>query len=107
MELNAKTKIDVLLKQHPFLLDFLITLSPHFKNLKNPLIRKTMGKVATLKQAADIGGQDVEDMISVLTAEIKKHGGSVEASGDSAVPPRDEALADPKERQAVLKGTYK
>jgi len=41
MELNAKTKIDDLLKQHPFLLDFLITLSPHFKNLKNPLIRKT------------------------------------------------------------------
>ena len=104
MELNAKTKIDVLLKQHPFLLDFLITLSPHFKNLKNPLVRKTMGKVATLKQAADIGGQNVEDMISVLTAEIEKHGGSVEASGDSAVPPRDEDLADPKERQMVLKG---
>jgi hypothetical protein len=38
------------------LLDFLITFSPHFENLKNPLIRKTMGKVATLKQAANIGG---------------------------------------------------
>ena len=66
MELNAKTKIDVLLKQHPFLLDFLITLSPHFKNLKNPLIRKTMGKVAPLKQAADIGGLDIEGLISAV-----------------------------------------
>ena len=56
MELNAKTKIDNLLKQYPFLLDFLVTLSPHFENLKNPLIRKTMGKIATLEKAAGIGG---------------------------------------------------
>jgi hypothetical protein len=33
MELNAKSKIDDLLKQYPFLLDFLITLSP-LKTLK-------------------------------------------------------------------------
>jgi hypothetical protein len=38
MELNANTKIDDLLKQYPFLLDFLITLSPKFKSLKSPLL---------------------------------------------------------------------
>ncbi len=50
MELTANTKIDDLLKQYPFLLDFLITLSPIFKNLKNPIMRKTIGKVATLRK---------------------------------------------------------
>ena len=51
MGINAKTKIDDLLKQYPFLEDFLITLSPKFKGLKNPIMRKTMGKVATLDMA--------------------------------------------------------
>ena len=52
MQINAKTKIDQLLKQYPFLEDFLITLSPKFKGLKNPIMRKTMGKVASLEMAA-------------------------------------------------------
>ena len=60
MELNAKTKINDLLNEYPFLIDFLISKSPHFKNLKNPAMRKTVGKVATLSQAAAIGKIDVD-----------------------------------------------
>ena len=104
MELNAKTKIDDLLKQYPFLLDFLITLSPHFKNLKNPLIRKTMGKVATLKQAADIGGLDIEGLISALTAEIDKQTVTDAGSDNSAPAAMDETPADSVEKQEILKG---
>jgi len=95
MELNTNTKIDDLLKQHPFLLDFLITLSPKFKNLKNPVVRKTMGKVATLKKAATIGGLKVEDLISRLSAEIGKQTSNTSAS--------EEPVADPEEKQEVLK----
>ncbi len=104
MELNAKTKIDDLLKQYPFLLDFLITLSPHFKNLKNPLIRKTMGKVATLKQAADIGGLDIEGLISTLTAEIDKQTVADAGSDKSAPAAMDETPTDSVEKQEILKG---
>ena len=50
MGINAKTKIDDLLKQYPFLLDFLISLSPKFKNLKHPVLYKTVGKVASVRQ---------------------------------------------------------
>ncbi len=95
MEINARTKIDDLLKQYPFLLDFLITLSPHFKNLKNPLIRKTMGKVATLKQAADIGGLDVDGLVEKLNAEIGRHAAKTDGGG---------AATDDEQRQAILKG---
>jgi hypothetical protein len=61
MGINAKTKVDELLKQYPFLENFLITLSPKFKGLKNPIMRKTMGKVATLEMAASISGLNLDD----------------------------------------------
>ena len=70
MEINAKTKIDQLLKQYPFLEDFLITLSPKFKGLKNPIMRKTLGKVASLEMAASISGLKLDSLISSLTAEM-------------------------------------
>ncbi|HIJ56700.1 MAG TPA: DUF438 domain-containing protein [Deltaproteobacteria bacterium] len=90
MELNANTKIDDLLKKYPFMLDYLITLSPKFENLKNPILRKTVGKVATLRQAASIGGLDLDDFVTAIREEIKKHDGE---------PP-----SDSKERQEALKG---
>ena len=104
MELNTNTKIDDLLKQYPFLLDFLITLSPKFKNLKNPVVRKTVGKVATLKKAAAIGGLSVESLISTLSVEISKQTGNLPVSGESVAASQGEILVDPKERQQVLKG---
>lgn len=104
MELNTNTKIDDLLKQYPFLLDLLITLSPKFKNLKNPVVRKTVGKVATLEKAAAIGGLRVEDLISRLSAEISKQTGSAPASGESVAASQSDTVADSKERQEVLKG---
>ncbi len=104
MELTAKTKIDNLLKQYPFLLDFLVTLSPHFENLKNPLIRKTMGKIATLEKAAGIGGLDVESLISALTAEIDKKTGIDAASGGSTPGSPGETPTDPSQKQEILKG---
>ena len=62
MQLSVKTKIDDLLKQYPYLVDFLITLSPKFKNLTNPVLRKTVGKIATLEKAAAIGGLDADEL---------------------------------------------
>jgi len=98
MELNAKTKVDDLLRQFPFLEDFLITLSPRFKGLKNPIMRKTMGKVASLEMAATVSGLNIDRLISSLTAEIKKQSGSVSQT---------KPLTDPKERQAALKAIIK
>jgi DUF438 domain-containing protein len=107
MGINAKTKIDVLLKQYPFLEDFLITLSPKFKGLKNPIMRKTMGRIATLEMASTVSGLGVNTLIEALTDEIKKHGGSENINGESASDSQVEPLTDPKERQAALKGIIK
>jgi DUF438 domain-containing protein len=107
MEINAKTKIDELLKQYPFLEEFLITLSPRFKGLKNPIMRKTMGKVATLEMASTVSGLKIDTLIASLTAEIETHSGSVDTSGEVASTSPGEPLTDPKERQAALKGIIK
>ena len=103
MPINAKTKIDDLLKQYPYLLDFLVALSPKFKNLKNPVLRKTVGKVATLEKAAAIGGLDANELVAALTAEIEKQSGRGAAAVESAAASQGGAITDPKERRAALK----
>ena len=107
MGITAKTKIDELLKQYPFLEDVLITLSPKFKGLKNPIMRKTMGKIATLEMASTVSGLNVNTLIEALTDEIEKNGGGENIDAGSASDSQVEPLTDPKERQAALKGIIK
>jgi len=107
MDINAKTKIDALLKQYPYLEDFLITLSPKFKGLKNPIMRKTMGKVATLEMAATVSGLNLDTLISSLTVEIERQSSSVDTSAEGASASQGGPLTDPRERQAALKGIIK
>jgi len=107
MELNAKTKIDDLLKQFPFLEDYLISLSPKFKGLKNPIMRKTMGKVASLEMAAAVSGQSLELLISSLTAEIERQSSHNTAADEAAPASQHQPLTDPQQRQAALKGIIK
>ncbi len=72
MELYAKTNIGVLLKKYPFLIDFLPTLSPTYKKLKNPLLRKTLGRTATLEMIAEMGDIDLDVLISEIKNEIRE-----------------------------------
>jgi uncharacterized protein len=104
MEISEKTKIDDLLNQYPFLMDFFISKSSHFKNLKNPIMRKTIGKVATLGRAAAMGKLDLDDLVRGVAREIReKAGEEVKVMGEPA-PGSAEGLGDPEVRQEVLKG---
>ncbi len=107
MELSDKTKIDGLLKQYPFLLDFLITLSPKFENLKNPIMRKTVGKVATLKRVSALGGLDLGRLMAAIASEIKKQTGETMTFVEPALASSGVPITDPKERQEALKGIIK
>ncbi|MCP4566706.1 MAG: DUF1858 domain-containing protein [FCB group bacterium] len=59
-------RVGELLADFPELEDVLISLSPAFKKLKNPILRKTVGKVATLRQVAQVGNISVGELISAL-----------------------------------------
>ncbi len=68
--ITPKTKVLQLIERYPQLEDVLIEYAPAFKKLKNPVLRKTVARVATLQQAAAIGNAKVEDLINRLRKEV-------------------------------------
>jgi hypothetical protein len=66
LQIHPSTKVAQLLDAYPELEDVLIRMAPPFKKLKNPILRKSVAKVATLKQAAVAGRLDLSSMINQL-----------------------------------------
>jgi hypothetical protein len=64
--ITPKTKVLQLIEAYPQLEEVLIGYVPAFEKLKNPVLRKTVARVATLQQAAAIGNVKVEELINVL-----------------------------------------
>ena len=52
MTITPKTTVHTLLKEYPFLLEYLAAYHPEFGKLTNPVLRRTMGRMATLDTAA-------------------------------------------------------
>lgn len=68
--IEPETKIAALLDNYPELEDVLISMAPPFKKLKNPILRKTVAKVATLRQAAAVGRIPVDELVGRLRAAV-------------------------------------
>ena len=64
--ISPKTKVLQLIETYPELEDVLIEYVPAFKKLKNPVLRKTVAKIATLQQASVIGNVKIEELINTL-----------------------------------------
>ena len=104
MDVNPGTKIDDLLRAYPFLLDFFLEKSPKFKHLSNPIMRKTIGKVATLNQVANMGKLDLEELLDGIAQTIKEKTGDTVTILKNHPSGSVEPLTDPKAREGVLKG---
>jgi len=63
-------KIAELLNEYPELEEKLIEIAPVFVKLKNPILRRTIARVTTLKQAAIVGKVSLADMINKLRADV-------------------------------------
>lgn len=66
MKINSRTKIAALLKGHPKALETIVRLSPDFKKLRNPFLRRLMAGRTTIAMAAKIGGCRPEDFFQAL-----------------------------------------
>ncbi len=64
--ITPKTKVGEFLEAYPELEDVLIDMAPSFKKLKNPVLRKTIAKIASLEQAAAIGDIPIDILINKL-----------------------------------------
>ncbi len=70
MEITLKTKIYDLISRYPFMEDKLIEINPKFKKLKNPVLKRTVAKIASIKQAAKVGGMDPVELLNLIRAEV-------------------------------------
>ena len=70
-EITLDTKISELLEIEG-MKDTLIKINPKFKKLNNPILRKTLAKVATIKQAAAVGGMDPIDLLNKIRISLRQ-----------------------------------
>lgn len=68
--ITPETKVGALLDAYPELEQVLIELAPAFKKLQNPILRKTIAKVATLRQVAQIGDVNLGSLINTLRSKV-------------------------------------
>ncbi len=66
MIINANTKIATVLKQQPAALEAIISISPRFVKLRNPIVRKLMTGRTTLAMAAKISSCAITDFYNKL-----------------------------------------
>ncbi|MBN3034184.1 MAG: DUF1858 domain-containing protein [Bacteroidales bacterium] len=64
--ITPKTKITELLEACPELEEVLVDLVPAFRNLKNPILRRTVARVTSIAQAAAIGNLPVDTVVNKL-----------------------------------------
>ena len=78
--ITPATKVADLLDSWPELEQVLIQLAPAFRRLRNPVLRRTVARVATLEQAAGVGGVPARELVAAL----RRAAGLDEAALDAA-----------------------
>jgi hypothetical protein len=81
--ISPKTKVGELLDAYPQLENVLLDLSPAFAKLKNPILRKTVGRIATLQQAAVVSGLKTDELVNRLRKEAGQDEMAGETGGES------------------------
>lgn len=69
-EILPETKVGELLDNYPELEEKLIEIAPPFKKLQNKMLRRTVAKITTLKQAAKVGNVPLSELINKLRVEV-------------------------------------
>lgn len=66
MKINQNTKISVLIKENPAVIEAIASINKHFLKLRNPVLRKILASRVTIADAAKIGGTDVQTFFDKL-----------------------------------------
>jgi hypothetical protein len=66
VEITPSVTVHNLLDAYPELEEVLIGVAPPFKKLKNPFLRKSVAKVATLKHVSSVGRVPLNELINTL-----------------------------------------
>jgi uncharacterized protein len=105
LTLTPKTTIHTLLKEYPFLLDYLAEYHPEFKKLTNPVLRRTVGRMATLDTVAEQGNVPLNRLTDDIATEVERRTGVRPPVADVA----DAETIDParlEELHAIVKDLH-
>ena len=83
--IEESTKVAALLEAYPELESVLIGIAPPFKKLRNPVLRRSVAKVASLRQAAAVARLPAAELVNRLREAVGQpslgvHGGDASAS---------------------------
>lgn len=70
--ITSETTIGDLVKEYPYIKDYIMDLSPNYENLKNPIVFKTMSKVASLDMISQKGDFQTNELISKIVKRIEE-----------------------------------
>jgi hypothetical protein len=84
--ITPETRVGAMLEKYPQLEELLLSSSPAFSKLQNPLLRKTVGKIATLRQVAQVGGLSLADLINRLRRAVGQEAGDFQQAGNTDRP---------------------
>ena len=66
LDITPSVTVHSLLEAYPELEDVLIGIAPPFKKLRNPVLRRSIAKIATLRQASAVGRVPLDELIAQL-----------------------------------------
>jgi len=81
--ITPETKVGALLEAYPEAEAALIEIAPQFKALKNPVLRRTVARVATLEQAARVAGMAPNELVLSLRRALGIGGGEADLGGET------------------------
>ena len=82
--ITPATNVADVLARYPELEDVLIGMAPPFRKLKNPVLRRSVAKVASLRQAAAVARIPVGEVVNRLRAAVGQRPLLTEEAGDDA-----------------------
>lgn len=68
--ITKDTRVAALLRDYPETEELLIGMSPAFNKLRNPVLRRSVARVATLGQAAAVGHLPATELVNKLRAAV-------------------------------------
>lgn len=92
IDITPETRVGALLATYPEVEETLVAMSPEFRRLKNPILRRTLAKVANLRQVAKIG--DVP--LGTLINRLREAAGMGPAAGATAPDKEDPSMSHPE-----------
>lgn len=101
--ISPKTRVGELLEAYPELEPVLISMSPAFEKLRNPILRKTVARVATIQQISVVGGISVDSIIKRLRQETGESIPDIETTHSNISPANVEKPSWIDEKKIALR----